>query len=113
MKTYLIPFISAVVGIACGLASQSSLLAGQWLNLVLWGIVGVVLGIFTNERRMIVWAGILYGFSLSVSFLLAGFQGSADKLPGFLLLTLVLSVVGAMGGLVTVFVGSRLRRIVK
>ncbi len=113
MKPYSILFFSAVVGITCGLASQTSFLAGQWLNLVLWGIAGVVLGLFTTGRRLIVWTGIVYGFFLSVTFLISGFQGSADKLPGFLVLTLALSVIGAIGGLVTVWVGSRLRRIIK
>jgi fucose 4-O-acetylase-like acetyltransferase len=113
MKKNLILFFSAALGIACGLASQSSFLAGQWANLILWGIAGVLLGLFTNGRRVMIWAGITYGVCLSIAFLLSGFQGSADKLPGFLALTLALSVIGAIGGLVTVFVGSRLRQIVK
>ena len=113
MKSNSILFVPALVGIACGLASESSLLAGQWLNLILWGIAGVVLGLFTTGRRMIVWAGIVYGFCLSVTFLISGFQGSADKLPAFLALTLALSVVGAAGGLASVWVGSRLRRIIR
>lgn len=113
MKSNPLLFVSALVGIVCGLASQSSLLAGQWLNLVVWGIAGVVLGLFANGRRVMIWAGIVYGFFLSVTFLISGFQGSPDKLPGFLVLTLALSVIGAIGGLVTVFIGSRLRGIVK
>jgi hypothetical protein len=55
----------------------------------------------------------VYGFFMSVTFLISGFQGSPDKLPGFLALTLGLSIVGALGGLVTVFIGSRLRRLIR
>jgi hypothetical protein len=113
VKSNLILFVSALVGIVCGLASNSRLLAGQWANLVVWGIAGIVLGLFASGRRVIVWAGILFGFFLSISFLILGFQGSSDKLPAFLVLTLGLSVIGAVGGLVTVFVGSRLRGIFK
>ena len=113
MKSNLILIISALVGIACGLASQTSLLAGQWLTLIVWGIAGVVLGLFTPGGRVMVWAGIVYGFCLTVTFLISGFRGSADKLPGFLLLTLALSVVGAASGLVSVSVGSRLRSIIR
>ena len=111
MKANAIVFISAVVGIAWGLLSQTSLLAGQWANLVLWGMVGLALGLFTAGRRLIVWTGIVFGVCLTVSFLLFGFQGSPDKLPGFLVLTLALSVVGAICGVATVFIGSRLRRL--
>jgi hypothetical protein len=112
MKTNVLLIASAVAGIVCGLVSLTPFLAGQWANLVLWAVAGLVLGLFAAGRRMILWAGILFGVFLSFTFLLAGFQGSPDKLPGFLLLTLGLSVVGALGGLVTVFIGSRLRPIV-
>ena len=111
MKPNLLLIISGVVGIACGLVSHTPFLEGQWLNLAVWGIVGIALGLFTIGTRLTIWAGLVYGFCLSVTFLVSGFQGSADKLPAFLLLTLVLSLVGALGGLVTVYVGSRLRRL--
>jgi hypothetical protein len=113
MKPTVMLIVSGLVGIACGLVSHSRFLEGQWANLVVWGIVGVALGWFTNGTRQIVWVGIVFGFLLSVSFLISGFQGSADKLPGFLILTLVLSVAGIVGGLAAVFVGSRLRRILQ
>ena len=106
-------FIAAIVGIACGLASQSPVLAGQWTNLIVWAIAGIILGLFVAGRRMVVWAGIIYGVCLSFTFLLSGFQGSPDKLPGFLVLTLGLSVIGAIGGIVTVFAGSAVRRLAR
>ncbi|SRR5258706_8139816 len=111
MKTYLLAIIAGVVGIACGLVSHTFLLEGQWFNLVVWGIAGIVLGVFAQGRRQFVGVGIVYGVFLSVTFLLSGFQGSPGNLPGFLVLTLLLSVVGALGGLVTVFIGSWLRKL--
>ena len=51
------------------------------------------------------------GFLLSVTFLISGFHGTSDKLPAFLLLTLVLSVLGIGAGVVAVFIGSRVRRL--
>ena len=112
MKISPLLLISALVGVACGIASNLSFLAGQWANLILWGIAGIVLGFFTTGRRTIIWAAILFGFCLSVSFLVAGFHGSADKIIAFLVLSLGLSVIGSLGGLVAVFMGSRLKRIV-
>ena len=111
LKSNAIILVAAIVGLACGLASQTSLLAGQWANLIVWGLAGVALGWFTASRRLILWAGIVYGVFLSVTFLLAGFQGSPDRLPAFLGLVLILSVLGAGAGLAAVFVGSRLRRL--
>jgi hypothetical protein len=111
MKSNAILIASPLVGIACGLVSHLSFLEGKWLNLVLWGVVGVVLGLFASGRRQVVWAGVLFGFCMTVVFLISGFQGNPNQLPAFLVLTLVLSVVGVAGGLVSVFVGSRLRGI--
>jgi hypothetical protein len=110
MKIDALPIIGGVMGVACGLISVTPWLTGRWVSLIIWGVVGVLLGLWVTKGRPVVWTGLVYGFCLSVTFLLAGFQGSADKLPAFLALTLVLSVVGAAGGLLTVFVGAWLRR---
>jgi hypothetical protein len=111
MKNYRMPIIGGVLGIACGLVSHTSFLEGKWANLIVWGLAGIVFGLFLRDTRQIVWAGIAFGFLLSVTFLIAGFQGSANNLPAFLLLTLVLSVFGIGGGLAAVFIGSRVRRL--
>jgi len=113
MKTYILPITAGVVGIACGLASNTPWLAGKWLNLVVWALAGIALGFFAPGRAQIIWMGVVYGFLMSVTFLISGFQGTPDHLPGFLVLTLALSLVGALGGLVTVFIGSRLRRLLR
>jgi hypothetical protein len=113
MKPNLLLIASAVAGIAAGLASLTPLLSGKWTNLVLWAVVGLIIGLFAQGRRAILLAGIVYGVFLSFTFLLAGFGGSPDRLPAFLLLTLGLSLVGAIGGVVTVFIGSRLRQLVR
>jgi hypothetical protein len=72
-------------------------------------LAGIVLGLFVLGRRQILVVGVVYGIFLSVTFLLSGFQGTPGNLPGFLVLTLLLSVVGAVAGVVTVFIGSWLR----
>ena len=109
MKRYTAAIIAGVVGIACGLVSHTYLLEGKWFNLIVWAIAGIVLGLFVLGRRQIVVVGVVYGIFLSVTFLLSDFQGTPGNLPGFLVLTLLLSVVGAVAGVVTVFIGSWLR----
>jgi hypothetical protein len=101
--------IAAVVGIVCGLLSTQVLLIG-WGNLLFWGLVGVILGWFTKGKKEVIQSGLWYGFFLSLSFLFSGFQGTPDKLPGFILLSFALSVVGALGGWLSVFVGNKLKR---
>ena len=113
MKTYTVAIVAGVAGVVCGLVSHTSLLEGRWFNLVLWAIAGIALGWLVQGRAQIVWVGILYGFMMTATFLLSGFQGTAGNLPAFLVLTLALSVVGALGGLAAVFIGSRLRRLVR
>jgi hypothetical protein len=113
MKLNTLLIIAAIVGIICGIASDTLLVAAQWANLILWALAGIGLGFFALGRQAVLWAGIVYGVFLTVTFLLVGFQGAPDKLPAFLLLTLAISVVGALGGLATVFAGSKLRGILK
>jgi len=83
------------------------------INLAMWGLAGLGLGFFTSGRSSILWTGIVYGVSLSFSFLLSGFGGRPEVFLSFILLTLLLSVVGALGGILTVFIGSRLRTLIR
>jgi uncharacterized membrane protein SirB2 len=107
MKTLLL--ISALVGIACGELSTHTFIAGTWWNLLFWAAAGIVLGYFALSRKEILWNGAIFGFCLTIAFLFSGFEGTIDKLPSFALLSLGLSVVGILGGVATLFVGSWLR----
>ena len=113
MKLTTLLIIAAVAGIICGIASDTILVGAQWANLILWALAGIGLGFLAVGRRAVLWTGIVYGVFVTATFLLVGFQGAPDKLPAFLLLTLAISAVGALGGLVTVFAGSILRRVVR
>jgi len=113
MKSKTLVLVSAVVGMVLGLISHISFLSGPLINLALWGLAGLGLGFFATSRSSILWTGIVYGVSLSFSFLLSGFGGRPEVFPSFILLTLLLSVIGALGGLLTVFVGSKLRTSIK
>ncbi|MEP7357188.1 MAG: hypothetical protein ABI847_08110 [Anaerolineales bacterium] len=112
MKLSQLLFAAVAVGVVCGIVSNTPILTGQWANLVLWALAGIGLGLFAAGRRAVLWAGIVYGLALTISFLGFAFGGTPDKLPVYLLLTLGLSVVGAVAGIVTVFIGSLLRRLV-
>ena len=55
---------------------------------MLWGVVGAGLGFFCSNKKTAIWVGTVYGFCLSVSFLLSGFQGAANKFLAFALFSL-------------------------
>jgi uncharacterized membrane protein len=100
--------LAAVVGIVCGFLSTHALNIG-WLNLVFWGAAGIALGYFSATKKDTLLVGAIYGFFLSISFLFSGFQGAPDKFAGFALFSLGLSIIGALGGLVSAFVGGWLK----
>ncbi len=110
MKLNWLYLASAMVGVACGVISNHSLLAGSWANLLFWAAAGIILGWFAVGRKQILSAGVLYGLFLTLTFLLSGFRGTSDKLAGFLVLTAGLVGVGAVCGLACVFIGSWLRQ---
>jgi len=98
--------LSAIVGLCLGFASARILILGTW-DLILWGVIGIIIGLSTRQGRESAGAGILYGFFLTLSFLFAGFGGTSDKLMGFTLLSLGLSIPGMLGGWIAVFIGSK------
>ncbi len=103
-QTYLV-VTAAIAGIVCGIASNHGFLQGQWLNLVLWGFVGAILGLFVNSRNSMLKTGTIFGIFLVLSFLYSGFQGTASVIPSFILLSIVLALLGALCGIVCAYVG--------
>ena len=70
-----------------------------------------MLGYFVARgTKAVIWLGILYGVFLSVFFLFSRFGGTSDKIFGYSLFVAALSIVGAVGGMITVFIGSQLQR---
>src|SRR5476649_1107339 len=106
MKIKISLISSTLIGIVFGVLSNYSILKGSWFNLVVWTFVGILIGIFIYDKRYIKWSGIFYGFFVTLSFLISGFKGSPDKILGFGLLSIILSVVGAFCGWGLVFMGN-------
>jgi uncharacterized membrane protein YeaQ/YmgE (transglycosylase-associated protein family) len=110
MKTVLSVVSSAVIGALFGALSQySALLQSSWVNLLFWALIGLLLGLFIEDSRYVKWSGPSYGLFLTLSFLISGFQGNADKIPAFAVLSLVLCIVGALCGWCLVFLGNRIK----
>ena len=96
----------ALVGVVFGVLANHSILLGSWLNLIVWAVVGLLLGFFIEQKRFVNGVGISYGFFLTLAFLISGFQGTADKIPSFALISFVLSILGAFCGWVLVLTAS-------
>ncbi len=109
MKNTLI--ISALVGAACGILSTYPFALGPGLSMSFWTIAGLGIGLFVKGLRTVIWSGIAFGVCLSVVFLFSRFGGTPDKIPSYSVFMAALSVIGAFGGVVTVSVGSRLRKL--
>ena len=96
---------SALIGVLIGYGSTFTLFTHSWTALVGWGIAGAIVGSFASTRKLALWMGGLYGAGLSITFLLGAFGGTPDKIPTYLLLVLVFTPIGAVGGLVSSYVG--------
>jgi hypothetical protein len=101
---------SAFVGIVFGVLSNYSILLGLWFNLVIWGVVGILIGLFIEDNTYVRWSGIFYGLFLTLSFLISGFKGTPDHIIGFAVLSLILSVIGAFCGWCLVFAAHWVKR---
>jgi hypothetical protein len=97
------------MGIALGVLGARFIFVGSWLSLIPWGIAGSALGARVRRARSAAVVGALYGFVLSMAFMVAGYSGSASivvRLPAFA----IVSLIGALGGLATAILGALITR---
>jgi len=94
--------LSAIAGIALGIAVSRYLFVGSWLSLILWGVVGLAIGYWSGLMRGFVNGGV-YGFALAFTFMVSGYTGSASllsRLPFFAIMGIVGAVCGSILGLI-------------
>jgi uncharacterized membrane protein YccC len=87
--------MAGILGIILGATGPYYLFMGSY-SLVPWGLVGLALGFWCSMRQAF-YAGAVYGFCLSFSFLIAGYNGTASifsRFPFFALLALFGAVCG-------------------
>jgi hypothetical protein len=106
MKDRTILRFAAALGIMCGLLSTFPFALGPVTSVMLWSIAGVALGILSAGKRIIVYVGVLYGLALSITFLFSRFGGSLRQLPSYTVFVLIMSIVGAFGGVFVVSISS-------
>ena len=111
MNSKKIYLVSPLIGIFCGLISSFPYELNFRPSIILWALSGVIIGLFVRTRREIVISGILYGLFLSVTFLYSRFGGTMENFIGYSILVLVLSVAGIFAGMLTVFLGFRIKNI--
>ncbi len=103
--------VAAVTGIILGVIGSRYFLVGSWLSLIPWGIAGILLGWWSKRWNEAVINGLVYGFFLCFSFMIAGYNGSASILsrtPFFA----IIGLFGALCGLVLELIGAAARRVV-
>lgn len=104
MNKYLL-VVSALIGVLLGIIGSRFLFVGSALSLIPWGIVGLLLGWFSKNRKKAKINGIIYGFFLCFSFMIAGYSGSAPlltRMPFFA----VLGLFGSVCGLILAIIGN-------
>lgn len=101
--------VAAVVGVALGVLGARVIFVGSWLTLIPWGAAGLALGARVRRARSAAVVGALYGYLLTMAFMVAGYTGSPSimsRLPAFA----IVAFVGALGGLMTAILGSLITR---
>lgn len=104
--------VSIIVGAILGIVGSRFLFVGSWHSLIIWGIVGLVIGYWSSNRKEALINGSVFGFVLSFVFMLAGYAGSAPILtrtPFFA----ILGIFGSVCGFILAFIGNVLRKLRK
>ena len=104
--------LPVIFGLVLGFVNAKILFVGSAFSLIPWAIVGAFVGFLTNKKKDAVLSGALYGFVLSVVFIISGYNGTRPLIavmPFFILLGLF----GAVCGLVLGLVGYLLKLLLK
>lgn len=109
MKQFKLIFFSGFTALIVGLLT-GYFHFGPVESFLSWGIVAFVVGYFLQNKKEVWVSGVVFGLVLSFAFMLSAFGGTSDKLPGYLILTLGISIAGIIGSIVTIFFGNFLKR---
>jgi len=96
--------IAGSLGLVLGAIVSKYLFVGSWLNLILWGVFGVGIGFYAGKLRAALVAGAIYGFVLSFSFMMAGYEGTMSRASRILPFS-VLGLFGAICGVILAVIG--------
>ncbi|WP_131745009.1 hypothetical protein [Frankia sp. Cppng1_Ct_nod] len=111
-RSWVVP-TAVPLGVAAGFLGARVLLVGSGVILIPWGLLAVLLGIAARRRSSAAAAGGLFGFALALTFMIAGYDGTASlasTLGPFVLLGLVGAVAGAVPSAVARLAVTRLAR---
>lgn len=89
--------LAVIFGTVLGVVCAKYLLVGSAWVLVPWAIAAVGLGLWADNKKDALVMGLLYGFFLAYSFMIAGYSGSStvySRLVPFV----VFGAIGALCG---------------
>jgi hypothetical protein len=98
---------AALIGVILGGIVSKYLFVGSYINLILWGVVGIGIGWWSGSKKHAIQNSGVYGFVLSFVFMYVGYQGSApiiSRIPFFAILGLVGMLCGLILGLIGSFI---------
>ena len=99
--------VATLLGLTLGGVVSKYLFVASYLNLVLWGAVGIAIGWWSDSKKYALRNSGIYGFVLSFAFMFVGYHGSAPiviRIPFFV----ALGLLGLICGVVLGFIGGRI-----
>jgi hypothetical protein len=103
---HLLPLIAILAGAVLGF------IGGPVQILIIWALVGLLLGFLSATRRTAIASGAIFGFIVSFMFMVAGYTGEAPVYTHFLPFV-ALGIFGGICGLILATVGQLLKRLNK
>jgi len=104
---------AAALGVALAAVAEYLFFVGRgsWLNLVVWGVVGLALGALSKRWSTAIWVDAVVGFAIVFTYSVLGYQG-AGPIIGALAPFALIALVGAAGMAASGAAGFALRKLV-
>ena len=105
-------FFVIISALAVALFSHYFLDAWQWLNIIPWALISLLVGSTSISRKDAIYNGAFFGYFLSLFYLFSNYSGKEDMVSIFKLIAVVLAVslVGAIGGTTLSIIGNMIKK---
>jgi hypothetical protein len=102
--------LTGLAGVICGILSTIPFRLRFLPSVLLWGGIGVLIGLFARKQRFAIGLGLLYGIFLLVGFFIAQIAANTKAIhsPLFVALAIVLTPIGAV---LAICAGSMVRQL--
>ena len=98
-------FVALFLGTIC-----SYFTLGSMFSVLIWVLGGMLIGYLAENNKEIIINSLVYGATLSLSYLILSYDGGRDKILSYIILCIVFAIPGVIGAWVSIQLGNFIKK---